>query len=83
MVGHASTLDLAIGMFNRTPRTILPHEFIRIADHYPYCSSVPIVKQNDGTLKYDLNFISPITYTGFTSKINKEFAIRLRSNAEI
>ncbi|VDK47083.1 unnamed protein product [Anisakis simplex] len=77
VVGHASTIDLAIGVFREKIRRAVPAELLNNGLHYPFCATsvfdrIPPSMQ----WKYSENALPPITYRNFTSRINSKFAFR-------
>ncbi|OZC07211.1 phosphoglycerate mutase family protein [Onchocerca flexuosa] len=78
VVGHASTVDLAIGAFREPPRTLLARELINQGAKFPYCCTAIIDRTDDGRWLYNENALPPITYMNFSSKINRDFAMRER-----
>ncbi|VDM95648.1 unnamed protein product [Thelazia callipaeda] len=77
-VGHASTVDLAVGAFLQPPRTNLPHEMINNNKKLPYCCTAVIDRRPDGQWWYNVDALSCVTYSNFTSKINHDFITRKR-----
>uniref|UniRef100_A0A915PJJ6 Uncharacterized protein n=1 Tax=Setaria digitata TaxID=48799 RepID=A0A915PJJ6_9BILA len=78
IAGHASTVDLAIGAFREPPRATLAQELINNGTKFPYCCTAIIDRMNDGRWLYNEAALPPITYMNFSSKINRDFAVRER-----
>uniref|UniRef100_A0AAF5PS83 Phosphoglycerate mutase n=4 Tax=Wuchereria bancrofti TaxID=6293 RepID=A0AAF5PS83_WUCBA len=78
IVGHASTVDLAIGAFQEPPRTVFARELINHGAKFPYCCTAIIDRMDDGRWLYNETALPPITYMNFSSKINRDFAMRER-----
>ncbi|EFO25690.1 hypothetical protein LOAG_02791 [Loa loa] len=78
VVGHASTVDLAIGAFREPPRTVLARELISHGTKFPYCCTAIIDRMDNGQWLYNEGALPPITYMNFSSKINRDFAMRER-----
>ncbi|VDK68313.1 unnamed protein product [Litomosoides sigmodontis] len=76
VVGHASTVDLAIGGFRKPPRTIHARELINHGARFPYCCTAIIDRMDDGQWLYNEAALPPTTYMNFSSKINRDFAMR-------
>ncbi|KAL3986254.1 Histidine phosphatase (branch 1) family protein [Acanthocheilonema viteae] len=78
VVGHASTVDLAIGAFRKPPRAVLARELINHGAKFPYCCTAIIDRLDDDRWLYNESALPPITYMNFSSKINRDFAMRER-----
>lgn len=69
---------MAIGAFRDPPRTVLARELINQEEKFPYCCTAIIDRLDDGRWFYNEAALPPITYMNFSSKINREFAMRER-----
>ncbi|KHN81697.1 Protein UBASH3A -like protein, partial [Toxocara canis] len=78
VVGHASTLDLAVGAFREHIRRSTRTELLNIGLFYPFCATTVFDRSMAHQWSYSENALPPITYRNFTSKINSRFAFRER-----
>lgn len=78
LVGHASTVDLAIGAFKDPPRNTLAQELINNGVKFPYCCTAVIDRSSGGYWEYNEAALPPISYMNFCNKINRHFALRER-----
>uniref|UniRef100_A0A0M3HSV3 Phosphoglycerate mutase family protein n=1 Tax=Ascaris lumbricoides TaxID=6252 RepID=A0A0M3HSV3_ASCLU len=76
IVGHASTVDLAIGAFREQIRRSSAADLLNIGIFYPFCATAVFDRSITQQWKYCENALPPITYRNFTSKINSRFAFR-------
>ncbi|CAJ0920602.1 unnamed protein product, partial [Mesorhabditis belari] len=82
VVGHASTVDMGVGLLRDKPRPSTHSNLFKISRKIPYCSTICL--QPKPTAKVTSNVpwepvfgtIPPITYTGFTNKPDYAFLLR-------
>ncbi|GMT10676.1 hypothetical protein PFISCL1PPCAC_1973 [Pristionchus fissidentatus] len=75
VVGHASTVDLAVGILNPKQRETSIMDLHRIGDRIPYCSTV-LFRRQSSFWEPIPDGLPPVTYRNFTNRVEHEFVYR-------
>ncbi|KAF8368751.1 hypothetical protein PRIPAC_86580 [Pristionchus pacificus] len=75
VVGHASTVDLAVGVLNPKQRQTTTDDLHRIGDRIPYCSTV-LFRRQSSYWEPIPDALPPVTYRNFTNRVLHEFVYR-------
>ncbi|CAJ0563947.1 unnamed protein product, partial [Mesorhabditis spiculigera] len=83
VVGHASTVDMAVGLLGEPVRHSTMQDLHKIGDRVPYCSLVCLVPQKptlaptaDSVWKLQIGAVPPVSYKNFSNRPNHLFIMR-------
>ncbi|CAD6193831.1 unnamed protein product [Caenorhabditis auriculariae] len=77
VVGHASTVDMSVGLLREKPRYSTEDDLFEISVPVPYCSIALLQRKKMGAGWEPNPFVvPPITYENYTNKYNSHFVNR-------